>query len=311
MKKILVTPPGFMKSNLLAVRALQEQNWEIDFNRDNILLPREEFLNRIENAEGIILGIEKLDREAIDRASKLKAVSRYGVGMDNIDLEYAKEKKIIVRNAAGANATGVADTVYALMLGVTKKVVLCDRQVRSGKWEEPLTYEIGNKTLGLIGFGNIGKQVAKRAVGFDMKVLVYDLVIHEEEALKYKVEVVSSVNDILKNADIISLHVPYLKETHHIIGAKELSLMKESAVLINTARGGLVDEEALYKVLREQKIMGAGIDVFEQEPLPVTSKLLELDNVVLSPHCAADTLESIQNVCMASANNLIQMMKEE
>lgn len=309
--KILVTPTGFTKSNKGAVKLLQSKGWDIKFNTGNSIMEREDFLEQLTDADGLILGIEKLDREALDAAVKLKAVSRYGVGMDNIDLEYAKEKKVLVRNAAGANATGVADAVYALLFGVTKKVVLCDRQVREGRWEEPLTYEIGKKTLGLIGFGNIGVLVAKRAAGFDMKVLAYDKNMNIDAAQKYHVKPVPSIGDILREADIVSLHVPYLPETHHLIGERELALMKSNAVLINTARGGVVDEAALYKALKEKRLMGAGLDVFENEPLPLNSKLLELENVVLSPHCAADTFESIQNVCMVSANNLINMLESK
>lgn len=308
--KILITSPGFAGSNPEPIALLQAQGWELEFNKTGTILEQEELKKRIADAKGIILGTEPFGRNIIDAATKLKAIARYGVGLDNIDLEYARARGIQVRNAAGANSAAVADTAFALMLAVSKKVLLLDKQVRQGDWTETLTYEINHKVLGLIGFGNIGAQAAKRAKGFEMKVIAYDTCQNTELAKQHNTSFVDSMDEIFAQSDIISLHIPHLPQTHHIISTREFAMMKSEAILVNTARGGIVDEEALYAALKNNSIRGAGFDVFEEEPLPITSKLLKLENIVLSPHGAADTFESIYNVSMACAKNMVSMLAE-
>ncbi len=309
MKKILITPPCFGASDSTPLDLLKDKGYELTFNETDMTLPKEEFKKAIADVDAVILGVEKLDAEVMDSAKNLKAVSRYGVGLDNIDLNYAKEVGIEVRNAAGANASGVADTAFAFMLAVSKKVIELDKRVRDGDWRETVTNEIAGKTLGLIGFGNIGIQMAKRAKGFDMPVIAYDVFQNAELAKKYDVNFVDTISELLTKADIVSLHVPHTLETHHLIGKKELDMMKDTAVVINTARGGIIDESALYETLAAKKLLGAGIDVFEQEPLPNDCPLLGLDNIVLSPHGAADTEESILKVSIAASKNVIAMIE--
>jgi phosphoglycerate dehydrogenase-like enzyme len=305
--KILVTPRSFGKNNTLPLDMLVEQGYEVIMNPYGRILERAEMISLIKDVDGVIIGVDPLDQDVMQHASKLKAIAKYGVGTDNIDMSFAAKQGIPVSITLGANKEAVADYTFSLMLAAARKLTIIDRECRKLNWSKITTVDMWNKTLGLIGMGNIGKGVAKRALGFNMKILAYDLIQDEEYAAVNQIEYVS-FETIIQQSDFISLHLPLNEITHHIISDNEFNMMKRTTVLVNTARGGLIDESALDDALKENKIWGAGIDVFEQEP-PRNMGLLEHDNLIIGSHCAASTFEAIENMGIMASTNIIQQLK--
>jgi D-3-phosphoglycerate dehydrogenase len=228
-----------------------------------------------------------------------------GAGLDTVDIAAATRHNIIVFHTPGANNQAVADHTFGLILNVARKIIYCDRSLRENRWEHTkiMGLEIWQKTLGLIGLGAIGRCVALRAKGFQMKVVAYDPFWPTAFADEQGIEQVK-LEELLKVSDIVSIHVPLIPETKWMIDEKALNLMKSSAILINAARGGIVNETDLYKALKNGVIAGAGLDVFENEP-PTNSALLDMDNVVLTPHTAAFTFEGMNNMSIGVVEQLI------
>ncbi|ADK14230.1 MULTISPECIES: phosphoglycerate dehydrogenase [Clostridium] len=307
MGKILITPRSFGKHSKKPFELLKQRGFELVVNPYGRILTQDEMIKEVADVDGIIIGVDPLNAEVLKHAKKLKVISKYGVGTDNIDLNYAKNNNITITITKGANSDAVADYAFALMISVARKIVTIDRGCRKLDWSKVTSIGMYGKTLGLIGLGNIGKGVAKRAKGFDMKVLAYDVYKDMNFASRNNVQYVT-IEKILKEADFISIHLPLTKETKYIIGEKELNMMKENAVIVNTARGGLIDENALYDALKNNRIWGAGIDVFEQEP-PKNKELLDLNNIVVGSHCAASTFEAVDNMGIMAANNIIENIK--
>ena len=253
-------------------------------------------------ADAIICGAEPFDKAFINEApSTLKVLSHYGVGVDSIDIPAAKARNIKVCNTPGANTDSVADMVLCLILATARQVVNHDAHTRMGEWKRYPCFELKDKKLGIIGFGAIGQEVAKRAVGFGMDLYAHDLCFNEETAKRLSVKK-AGLEEILEGCDVISLHMPYTKETYHIINEMALRKMKRNAVLINTARGNLIDEEALYKALKEGWIAAAGLDVYSHEPIR-ESPLFDLNNVTLMPHCSANTIEAANKMGTMAVEN--------
>jgi D-3-phosphoglycerate dehydrogenase / 2-oxoglutarate reductase len=232
----------------------------------------------------------KVTKKIIDAGKRLKVIGRAGVGLDNVDRDAAKAKGIAVVNSPEASTISVAEHAMALTLALLRHIPKAERSLREGKWERKMMgSELFGKTLGLIGFGRIGREVALRAKAFGMTIVASDPLLTAEEARKYDTELVD-LDTLLKRADVVSIHVPVLPTTKDIINEKTLALMKPTAVIINTARGHAVDEEALYRALKENRIMGAALDVYKNEP-PTGSPLLTLENIVVVPHLGANTNE--------------------
>lgn len=246
----------------------------------------------------------KITRKIIESAGRLKIIARAGVGVDNIDVEAATDRGIMVVNAPESASITVAEHTMGIIFALARKISLADKSIKEGKWEKNKFkgVELFGKTLGIVGMGRIGTQVAARFKGFEMKILAYDPYITEENAPKLGVTLVD-LDTLLKESDIVTIHVPLTPETRHFIAHRELRLMKETAFLINCARGGIVDEQELYAALSEGKIAGAGLDVFENEP-PKHSPLLNLDNVVATPHIGASTLEAQENAAIIVAEEI-------
>ncbi|MGB9788791.1 MAG: hydroxyacid dehydrogenase, partial [Dictyoglomus turgidum] len=248
-------------------------------------LPKDELLNIIQDYVALVVRSEtKVTKDVIERAKNLKVIGRAGVGVDNIDVEEATRKGILVINAPEGNTIAACEHTIGLMLAISRKIPQAFSLLRQGKWERKsfIGNELYGKTLGLVGLGRIGSEVAKRAKSFKMRVIAYDPFISPEKAKELDVELYSDLPALLKEADYVSLHLPLTQDTKNLIGKKELEMMKPTAYLINCARGGLVDEDALYEILKEKKIAGAALDVFKNEPINPDNPLLTLDNVVLT-----------------------------
>lgn len=286
MDKVLVTNASFAKYSKRAEEILQDYGLEIIRVKQPVT-GENDLLGQLDDVVAIITGLEPVTGKVINSAPRLRVIVKHGIGVDNIDLDAAKEKGVIVANSPGTNREAVADLVFGLMLSLARKIPQSDRQVREGKWPKVFGQSVWGKTLGIIGLGVIGKSVAQRAKGFNMKVLAFDKYWDEEFASANGI-IRSEVDEILKESDYVTLHVPLMEETRNLIGEKQLSIMKPTAYLINAARGGVVDEDALYKALKEGRIAGAGIDVFSTEP-PTQSPLLGLQNVILTPHMGGFT----------------------
>jgi D-3-phosphoglycerate dehydrogenase len=305
--KILITPRSFASFSDKPLKMLTEKDYKIKRNNTGRPYKKEEMLKLIKDVDGIIIGIDELSAEIIEEANALKAISKYGIGLDNIDINTATNKKIIVTNTPTANVDAVADLAFGLILSLARRIPEADRKTKSGKWGKIIGKSVWEKTIGIIGLGKIGKQVVKRAKGFEMNILVFDIVKDEKFAQKYGIKYVN-LEKLLRKSDYISIHIPLNNATRGMISYEELEKMKKDAFLINTSRGGIVDEEALYNALRNNKLRGAALDVYKNEPLR-ESPLKELDNVIMTPHIGAYTEEAIDNMGIQAAQNLIDVLE--
>ena len=259
-------------------------------------------------ADAIIVRTTKLTAAAIDAARKLKIVSRHGVGYDNVDMAALDRRGIPLTLVGNVNALSVAEHTLFMMLTLAKEAIAYDRATREGNWKLRDSFratELSGKTLLLLGFGRIGREVAKRAQAFGMTVLAYDPYVHDAGMYAARVQPVHKLEEAFPAADFISVHLPMTPETKGIIGARQLAAMKKSAIVISTARGGLVDETALADALRSGKIRAAGLDVYVDEPPAPDNPLLKLDNVLLSPHTAGLTEECAMRMATVSARNAL------
>ncbi len=306
-EKILVTPSSYGRNRPELFAQLEQAGYEVVRNATGGILEREQIKALIADCVGVIIGVDPLDAEVLACAPKLRAVSKYGVGVDNIDLDYCAAHGVKVSRTVGANSEAVADYAMALMLAVARRLTVIDRKCRRMDWGKITTRDVSHATLGVFGLGAIGKHVARRAQGFGMRVIAYDVFWDAEYAQANGIEY-AEPETIFRTADFISLHLPLLPDTEGFVGAHELSMMKPDAVLINTARGGLVDEKALLKALQEGRIYGAGLDAFAHEP-PEDEAWFELDNVVLGSHCAASTLGATENMGQMAADNILRDLK--
>ena len=258
----------------------------------------------------IVRGRTKLTKELIEKADNCKIIARVGVGLDNIDQDAAKAKNIQVINAVEAAMTAVAELVLALMLSLARQIPRGDRAIRNGEWlkKELKGTELKGKYLGIIGCGNIGRRLGRLAKGLYMNIIGFDVIPIDEEFSKDVGLMKADLDTLLQSSDYISLHVPLLDSTHHMINEEKLSLMKNTAKIINTSRGGVIDEDALYNALKNGKLGGAALDVFENEPA-TNSKLATLDNVILTPHIGAQTKEAQSLAANVIAEKIIQILR--
>ena len=305
--KILIATRSFGSTSQKPWDVLAEAGFETVRADMSQKMTEDRLINLLEGVDAAIVGVVPMSARVLERAAGLKVVVAHGVGVDHIDLDAAARCGVTVANCPGTNDQAVADLTIGLMVSIARGIPFVDQDVRSGKWGRYTGSELWTKTLGLIGLGRIGQGVAKRALGFDMEVLAYDPYVDEEHAQALGVRM-AEFEDVLTSADFLSLHATLTKETHHMIGERELDMMKPSAILINTARGGLVDEAALYEVLVDGRLAGAALDAFATEP-PVRSPLLELENVVVTAHIGAHTVEAIERVGVLSARNVVQALQ--
>ena len=276
---------------------------------NNPKITPEELLKTIDQYDGIIVRSRtKMTKEVIENAKNLKIIARAGVGVDNIDVQAATDHGILVVNAPQSTSITVAEHAMGLMLSLSRKIAIADASVKAGKWEKSkfMGMELRNKTLGVIGMGRIGSQVVKRAKAFEMDVIVYDPYITEDVAKELGVEI-TTLDYLVENADVMTIHVPLTPETKGLISKPELTKMKDHAILLNCARGGIINEADLYEVLKERPELKAGLDVYENEPLE-NSPLVTLDNVVLTPHIAASTKEAQRDAAIIVAKEVKEVI---
>ncbi len=283
---------------------LKEAGFEIVSNDTGRILSREEQKELIRDAYAIIAGTEKYDREMLDGCDNLKVVTRFGVGTDNFDLQAMRDMGIQVGVIANYNA--VAEFALTLILSVMKNLPRYDQAARAGKWSRFQMRELTGKTVGLVGFGRIGRRLAELMSGFGVTILAYDPYMNEEAAKERKVQSVS-LEELLERSDVVSLHLPSTKETYHLINEENIGKMRDGAYLINTSRGALVDEKALYEALAFGKLSGAALDVFEKEPVTADNPLFGLEQTVLAPHVSALTYETNYNGGLICAESIIRV----
>ena len=268
-----------------------EYRWapQLPFSEENVI-------RELQNADAGIIDIEPYGESVFSQVKdSTKLMVRFGVGFVKVDLKAASRNGIAIARTTGANTTAVAEMALTLMLTCRRRMNLYQARTRAGEWVKDIGNELIGSTVGIIGYGNIGRRLAKLLKGFDCRILAYDPFPNEEAAKADGVELVA-LEEILTQSDAISIHVPYTKETHHMINRETLTLMKPTAVIVNTARGNIIDEDALYQALKSGQIAGAGVDVFAAEPLSVESPLLTLENAVLTPHVSSQTMESLWNI---------------
>lgn len=285
--------------------------WQI-VSIDSRETPETEQLKLVADADFIWVFGGRPSDDVIRAGKKVRLLQLGSAGYDGINLALTGELGIPVATASGTNAQGVAELAVTLMLGIYRHLIDMDRDTRDGRWVTPRTigtdsYEILNKTIGIIGLGHIGGTVARLLQGFDPTLLYYDIVPKPELEQQFKVRR-TGLDDLLGQSDIVTLHVPLTNRTRHLIGARELSLMKDTAVLINTCRGPVVDEQALHEALAGRRIRGAGLDVFEVEPVEASNPLLRLDNVIVAPHAAGKTAESFPRRARFSFENMQRVL---
>ena len=294
------------------------KNFEYEIIDD---LSKENLLKKLPLFDGITLRTSKLDADLLNAAKKLKVISRHGVGYDNVDTAYLKQNNISLLITATANAYAVAEHVFYMMLSISKNYLNLDKETRLGHFKKNFdtfpTFELFNKEILIAGFGRIGRNLIKKCIGFDMKVKVYDPFVSEEEVNSFGGTKVTDFNSAITSADFVSIHMPLNSETKNLINYQLIKTMKKSSVIINTARGGVVNETDLDKALNENLITGAGLDVFESEPVDTNNPLLKNNKVIMSPHTAALTneckirmaKETVQNIIDFFENTLQDTMK--
>ena len=289
---------------------------EVFVNKEDRVLSKGEIIERLKGMDGMVcLLTDAIDGEIMDAEPNLKVISNYAVGFNNIDVEAATERGIPVTNTPGVLTETTADFAWALLMAIARRVVEADKFTRAGKfkgWRPQLLLgsDVYGKTIGIVGMGRIGQAMARRARGFDMNILYYDEYRPDPEVEKELGLTYVPFDELLQKADYVSIHVPLMESTHHLISERELKLMKKTAYLINSARGPIVDEKALVKPLQEKEIAGAGLDVFEDEP-ELAPGLAELDNVVIAPHIASATIETRSKMATMAAEGCLSVLKGE
>ena len=273
--------------------------------------PKNVIIEKAKNVDALAtLLSDKIDAEVFNAAPKLKIVAQLAVGFDNIQVQEATKRGIYVTNTPEVLTDTTADFAWALLMAVARHVVEADKYVRTGQWKvgwHPSMLQgrdVYGATIGIVGAGRIGYAVAKRAKGFDMKILFYDVIPRPEMEKDLGAKRVD-LDTLFRESDFVSVHVPLLKETYHLVNAERLKLMKKTAYLINNSRGPVADEKALYQALKEGRLAGVGLDVFEQEPTPVDNPLLKLDNVVVAPHISSASYETRSRMAEMVADNLV------
>jgi D-3-phosphoglycerate dehydrogenase len=310
-KKVVITfpyDPHVIPGYDNYVAEFEQKGFEVFLDQRFHRLNQDEIIEVLQkhNAYAYVLSGEIINNKILDACPSVKLYVKMGAGADKIDRNACTEHGVVVATTPGANAEAVAEHALAMMLALTRKIVMLDTTIRQGVFKQVFGTSMLRKTLGIVGFGAIGKNVAKFVRGLDMRVLVYDVYQDEEFAKKYGCDFVP-LETLLKESDFITIHAPLLDETANMISTKEFAVMKPGALICNCARGGIVDEKAMIEALKSGKIKGAALDAFSVEPLPLSSELYKLENVILSPHTAGMTYEGRGKVVQMAFQNVLEL----
>ena len=308
--RLLVTPTSYGKNDPRLKTDLEKIVGEVTYNPTGKPLSSEELARLLPGVDGYIAGLDNIDAAALGAADQLKVIARYGVGVDNVDLLAAREKSIIVTNTPGANSASVAELALGLILALGRQIPAAVEAVSQGKWPRYPGITLEGKTIGLLGLGAIGKQLARRLSGFDCKILAHDPYADVVFAAENQIEL-TTLDEVIQSSNIISLHLPLLHETRGIVNENFLSKMKKGSYLINTSRGEVVDEEALLKAIQSGHIAGAGLDAFAVEPPDPSHPLLRLPQVIATPHLGAQTDGATSNMGWIAMRDCLAVLKNE
>lgn len=272
-------------------------------------LQEEELIRLLHGADALLVGTDQVSRKVLEQSDSLRMICKYGVGIDNIDKEAASALGIVVDNTPGVNTEAVADYTFGLLLSLARQIPESHADLLQGKWKKRVGIEVWGKTLGILGLGAIGKAVARRAKGFDMRIAAFDLYPDYEFAAEYGIKI-TDFSTLIQTADIVTIHLALTDDTYHLIGSQELAAMKPEALVINTSRGGIVDESALSDALASGRIAGAALDVFQNEPL-LDSPLTTVDRLLLTPHNASASIEAIRRMTEQSTERILRFFEAD
>jgi len=307
---ILVTATSYGKNDPRLKTELEARVASVTYNPTGKPLTSAQLAELLPGMDGFIAGLDAIDAKALQAADRLKVIARYGVGYDNVDLAAARARGIVVTNTPGANSVSVAELALALMLALARQLPEAVSAVHAGNWPRLSGISLEHKTVGILGFGAIGKQLARRLRGFDCRILAFDPYADRAFAAENNVELVER-DEVVRNADFLSLHLPLLPETRGLVNAEFLSRMKKGAYLINTSRGEVVDETALFTALDSGHLRGAGLDAFAQEPPDPANPLLKLPQVIATPHLGAQTDGATSNMGWLALQDCLAVLKGE
>jgi D-3-phosphoglycerate dehydrogenase len=305
--KVVITARSFGRYSREAFAILERAGCEISHLAGTRAKSAEEMISLVRDTDGLIVGCDEVSAAVLDAAPCLRIIAKFGVGYDNIDVKAARERGVHVTYTPGATEDAVAELAMGLIVALARQILPADAAVRASGWQRPASVGLWHKTLGIVGLGAVGKKLALRACAFEMRILAYDVAPDSAFARQHGIQYVS-LEHLLQESDFVSLHVPLMPQTTKIIGQLQLQLMKPTAYLVNTARGELVDEDALIRALREGVIVGAALDVFWDEP-PLDSPLLTLSSVILTPHMAGDTPAACESKGAMSATDVVRVVQ--
>ncbi len=308
--RVLVTPTSYARHDSRLRTELEAQVGEVVYNTTGRPLRSEEVRDLLHDCDGYIAGLDVIDRAALEAANRLKVIARYGVGVEKVDLAAAREKEIVVCNTPGANSNAVAELAIGLMLAAARQIPLANDATRGGGWPRLTGMALEGKVIGLVGLGAIGKCVARRLIGFECRLVAYDPYPDQRFAQQFGVELVP-LERLLETADIISLHLPAVAETVGMVDAGFLARMKRGTYLVNTARGELIDEDALASALENGLLAGAALDTFRREPPGANSPLTRQPNLIATPHLGAQTDQAINSMGWMSYRDCMAVLRGE
>lgn len=307
---VLVTATSYGKNDPRLKSELEAQVGKVTYNPTGKPLSAEQLAELLPGVDGWIAGLDQINSAALETADRLKIISRYGVGVDNVDFNKTRERGIVVTNTPGANSSSVAELALALMLALARQIPAADGAVHKGEWPRLNGVSLEGKTIGILGLGAIGRQLALHLHGFSCRILAYDPFYEDDFAAEHGVEMVP-LQDVITQADFLSLHLPLLAKTRKMVNSEFLAAMKKDAFLINTARGELVDEEALFNALETGHLRGAGLDAFVEEPPDPDNKLLQLPQVITTPHLGAQTDGATSNMGWMALRDCLAVLRGE
>ena len=308
--RILVTPTSYGKHDARLKTELEALTGVVTYNPTGKPLASNAVADLLPGVDGYIAGLDVIDRSALAKADDLKVISRYGVGVDNVDLAAARQRGIVVTNTPGANSVSVAELAMGLLLALARQIPEADQAVRQGTWPRLNGISLEGKTIGILGLGTIGRELARRLAGFDCHILAYDPDPDETFAAANSVTL-ETLDDVIANSDFISLHVPLLPETRGLVNREFLAKMKTGAMLVNTSRGEVVEEASLQHALESGHLGGAGLDAFAVEPPDATNPLLRLPQVIATPHLGAQTDGATNNMGWLAMRDCLAVLRGE